>query len=297
MAKPLNKIVVGSSLEPPSDAVVASALGLARLAGAKLHVAHAYVPPMPYVGDPFPVAWASNELLVKHEDDLRRALAEQAARAGAEAGEVAGYHLSQGPAHIVLEEIALDLGAELVVVGSAESGSRLGRKILGSTADRLLRHARRPVLLARGPFGEPPRRVLLPVDFSPPSTEAFAWGLELLREVCRERWPAVEALFVLLPFPQQVPLQFTPEQVSRLAADELERLIAEHAEPATVRPRARSGKPTEEILAEIEERSADLVILGTHGRSGIERYLLGSVACEVAREANVSVLVVPPRAR
>ncbi len=297
MAKPLNNLVVGSSLEPASDVVVASALGLARLAGARLHLAHAYVPPMPYVGDPFPVAWASDELVAKHEDDLRQALAEQAVRAGATPGEIAGFHLSQGPAHLALEEIAQRVGAELVVVGPAESGSRLGRRILGSTADRLLRHARRPVLLSRGPFTEPPRRVLLPVDFSAASTDAFAWGLGLLRELCPERWPAVEALFVLLPFPQQIPLQFTAEQVSRLAADELERLIAEHGDPASVRPRARTGKPTEEILAEIRERSTDLVILGTHGRSGIERYLLGSVACEVAREAPVSVLVVPPRAR
>ena len=65
MTHPLTRIVVGSSLAPQSDGVLASALAFSRLVGAKLEVVHAYVPPMPYIGDPFPVAWASGPVLVR----------------------------------------------------------------------------------------------------------------------------------------------------------------------------------------------------------------------------------------
>jgi nucleotide-binding universal stress UspA family protein len=57
-----------------------------------------------------------------------------------------------------------------------------------------------------------------------------------------------------------------------------------------------SGEPRVEILRELEERPADLVVLGTHGRGGWDRLVLGSVASTVARKALCSVLVVPPEA-
>ncbi|HEX9641940.1 MAG TPA: universal stress protein, partial [Candidatus Krumholzibacteria bacterium] len=59
-------------------------------------------------------------------------------------------------------------------------------------------------------------------------------------------------------------------------------------------PTLRTGLPRQEILSELEKAPADLVILGTHGRSGFERLLMGSVAADVVRQASVSVLVVPP---
>ena len=53
----------------------------------------------------------------------------------------------------------------------------------------------------------------------------------------------------------------------------------------------------EEILAELAERPADLLVLGTHGLGGFDRLVIGSVAADVVREAPASVLVVPPGAR
>ena len=60
--------------------------------------------------------------------------------------------------------------------------------------------------------------------------------------------------------------------------------------------RIRIGRPSEEILAEIHDRAVDLVILGTHGRSGLERFMLGSVASDITRDARCSVIIVPPAA-
>lgn len=294
MIQRLSRIVVGSSRAAQSDGVLASALAFSRLVGAKLQVVHAYVPPMPYIGDPFPVAWASDELLADHEAALERALAAQAERVGAQPGELAGFRLTPAPPALALEEAAKKFDAGLIVVGPAESGSRIARRLLGSTSDRLLRHSGRPILLARSAFLEPPRQVLLPVDFSRPSMESLAWGSEMLRAMGPENWPEVEALFVLSPFPDQTDLQFTSVQVERLALDELDRTLAKLKSHGTIGRRIRTGRPSEEILAELHEREADLVILGTHGRSGLERFMLGSVASDVTRDARCSVIIVPP---
>jgi nucleotide-binding universal stress UspA family protein len=296
MNHPLRRIVVGSSLAPQSDGVLSSALAFARWIGAELEVVHAYVPPMPYIGDPFPVAWASDELLADHEAALERALSAQAERVGARPGEISGFRLTPAPPALALEEAAKKFDAGLIVVGPAESGTRIGRRLLGSTSDRLLRHSGRPILLARSPFLELPRQVLLPVDFSRPSMEALAWGGDLLRAFGEANWPAVEALFVLSPFPDQTELQFTSSQVERLALDELDRELAKLKGAGPIGKRIRIGRPGDEILAEIHDRAVDLVILGTHGRTGLERFMLGSVASDVTRDAHCSVIIVPPAA-
>lgn len=296
MTQPLRRIVVGSSLAAQSDGVLASALAFSRLVGAQLEIVHAYVPPMPYIGDPFPVAWASDELLADHEAALERSLIAQAERVGAQPGEIAGVRLTPAPPALALEEAAKKCDAGLIVVGPAESGSRIARRLLGSTSDRLLRHSGRPILLARSPFLEVPRQVLLPIDFSRPSMEALAWGGELLRAFGERHRPVVEALFVLSPFPDQTELQFTSAQVERLALDELDRSIAKLKCAGSIGRRIRTGRPSEEILAEIHDRAVDLVILGTHGRSGLERFMLGSVASDVTRDARCSVIIVPPAA-
>ena len=296
MTQALRRIVAGSSLTHLSDSVVASALAFARLVGAKLQIVHAYVPPMPYIGDPFPVAWASDELLADHELALTRALGDQAERVGAQPGELADFRLTPAPPARALEDAARQYDAGLIVVGPAESGSRVARRLLGSTSDRLLRHSGRPILLARGAFLEPPREVLLPIDFSGPSMDALVWGGELLRLLSDRRWPEVEALFVLSPFPEQTEVQFTRAQVEGLALDELERALVRLQASGPVGRRIRTGRTSEEILAEIHERDVDLVILGTHGRSGLERFMLGSVASDVTRDARCSVIIVPPGA-
>lgn len=58
-----------------------------------------------------------------------------------------------------------------------------------------------------------------------------------------------------------------------------------------VRTALRHGTPHQEILAYVDEHDIDLVVMGTHGRSGIDRVLLGSVTEKVIRQATVPVLV------
>ena len=287
MTEELRTIVVGTSLDEDSEAVARLGAEAARAAGARLHLVHAFAP-LPVGGGDWGASLEMGEFLAAEEDRLRAALAAQASRVGA-----AGHSLENGPPHRVLSDLAERLDAGLVVVGAATGGPIA--RVLGSTADRVVRKARRPVLVARGGLGLPPGRVLAPVDLSPLSGEAFRRGLEMLRVLGGgEPFPSVEALFVLSVVQRQTAPQFTPEQVDLMAAEELERFVAAHAGSVEVRRRVRTGNVREEILAELAAAGADLIMIGTHGRGGFDRFVIGSVAADVVREAPCSVLVIPP---
>ncbi|MGE5233292.1 MAG: universal stress protein [Acidobacteriota bacterium] len=296
MTAVVRNILVGSSLRPASDRVVASALALARAAGARLHVAHAFPPLVPYVGEPFPVQWISPDLEAENERALAAQLRQQAQRVGATEHELGTVTLACGVAHDVLAETTAAVGADVLVVGGREiEGGR--HFLLGSTTDRVLRRARCPVLVLHGEPHFPPRTVVLPVDLSPLSAAAFGWATRFLAQLDRDHTLSGEALFVLLPFTAQLALQFDAQQVESLARTELQRIIDQSGElAARIQPVLRTGEPRTEILAHLERDRPDLAVIATHSRAGLDRLLIGSVAAEVARAAPSSVLVVPPPA-
>jgi nucleotide-binding universal stress UspA family protein len=290
-------VLIGSSLGEESDAVVRTGLAWARAEGARVHVAHAFAAPLagsPVIGALGRLAFPqeTDTLLADKQEKMRGLLEEQVRRVGVSPDETVEHVAPQGVPHRILSDLAAELGAALVVVGATAGGPM--HRLLGSTADRVVRRATCPVLIVRGELPMPPARVLAPVDLSPLSAEAFRTGLKQLSQL-PGNVPEVEALFVLSPIQRQVSPQFTPEQVDRFAEEELERFVIAQAGPAAARVRrqVRVGTPREEILAEIEARHPSLVLLGTHGLGGFDRFVIGSVAADVVREAPCSLLVVP----
>jgi len=295
--KKVENIVVGSSLTEPSDEAVRAALALAEASGARLHLVHAYPVPVVYGGSAVGVASAQPQLLEAEQKYCRRRLDEQLERLEVDAERFAEITLEVGVPHRLLRQIARDADAELIVVGAAETRGALA-PILGSTSERILRHAERPVLVVRERLPVPPATVLAPVDLSALSEESLARGLELLEAVADERAPRVEVLFVLSAAEREGSLHFTPVQVERFAREELSELVG-RVDPEnawSLEQVVRIGTPRPQILEELESEPADLVVLGTHGRSGFERFLVGSVAADVARRAPISVMVIPPPA-
>lgn len=291
MAEKIETVLIGTALDDHSEGVVKAGAALARALGAKVHLVHAFAPPMGFAGPLSPEPGLDGYLKVE-QDRLRKALEDQARSAGG-----AETTLEVGTPHRVLSDLAERLGAGLLVVGATEGG-RIAR-LLGSTADRVLRRAPCPVLVVRGALPVPPERVVAAVDLSPLSAEAFRRGLGLLRGLGAAS--AIEVLFVLSVFQRQVAPQFTPEQVDRFAAEELDRFVAAHAggdasggDASGLRRKVRTGGVREEILEELREGHGDLVVLGTHGLGGFDRMAIGSVAADVVREAPCSVLVIPP---
>jgi nucleotide-binding universal stress UspA family protein len=188
--------------------------------------------------------------------------------------------------------MAQELTPELIVVGAVEERDRLLRP-LGSTADRVVRQAACPVLVVRPDSGFPPSRVLAPVDLSDLSGAVLRCGLDLLEQAGVLDVPT-EMLFVLSP--AEASIHFSPDQIAYLARQELKRFGESQAPGVPLERQVRSGMPWEQILFEANETKASLIVIGTHGRTALERLLLGSVISDVLREARCSVLVVPPEA-
>jgi universal stress protein E len=295
MTSPLRSILIGTSLSAESDPVVRTGVTLARASGAAIHLVHAYRSPAPpYGGLLAEVASPESPWIEDDRQSLFTRLELQALRTGL--GEISPKRglVREGVPEQVLLEMAEQTHADLIVIGTAETG---GRRALGSIAGRVIAKAPCPVLAVCPGAVYPPSRVLVPVDLSPLSARALRRGLGLLAAAGADG-ASTEALFVLNPLESEGSLQFTPAQIGRFAAGELEHFVTaalRHLDGVSYR--VRTGYPAEEILAEQESWQADLVLLGTHGRSsGLERILIGSVAADVLREVHCSLLVVPPGA-
>jgi nucleotide-binding universal stress UspA family protein len=296
----IEMVLIGTSLGEESDQVVRSGLAVARAAGARAFLMHAaQLEPVlaGYEAGAGPAL--EHEQLAQRGEELRR----QIERLGLGGPELAGSRVLTGAPHRVLTETAREIGADLIMVGATGSGP-FAAELLGSTADRVLRKAPCPVLVVRGELPVPPRRVLAPVDLSPLSGDSFRCGLMMLAQIAGTAGNSeiqvrtVHALSLLdaLAFRQRTGTSV--EEAERHASAQLGQFILENQSgvPFPLKAEVVPGEPRMEILRELEEHPADLLILGTHGRGGMDRLVLGSVASTVARKAPCSVLVIPPDA-
>lgn len=300
--RPLRTVLIGTSLEEESDQVVRAGLAVARAAGGQVHLVHAapVEPPL----SPFQVGLVPDfiqQQIAWREERLR----EQVQRTGIAQAELAGTTVLTGAAHRILIDTAQTAGADLIVVGATGSGP-LAAELLGSTADRVLRKAGCPVLVVRGELRVPPRRVLAPVDLSPLGSDSFRCGLDLLAQIAKGGETTVRVLHAL-SFLDALALErqrtqgtgeVSYEQAKQVDAEQLQRFVLENGpeSPFSLETAVVPGEARFEILHDLEAEPADLVMLGTHGRGGFDRLVLGSVAATVARKAPCSVLLISPEA-
>jgi len=301
MSSSIRTVVIGTSVTGASDQVVSNGLRVARACGAKVHLVHAFQVPLAYGGEtPYGPPLYIPEAIESRREARLRLLAAQAARLGIRSEEEDGRTVAEGPAFLVLADTAAAAGADLIVVGAAEGWDWL-KKHLGSTADRVVRRASCPVLVTRGELTVPPRRVLVGLDLSPISGEALQRGLELVAGMGGGpgHGGSAKALLVVEVEPLVLDTAYEAVAYARLDAEAREQLvhfIAIHCPDLLwrVTPVLRSGpSAAAEILALSDEQEADLIVMGTHGRRGLPRLLLGSVAERVLRNATRSVLLVP----
>ncbi len=297
MSHAIKTILVGTDLEATSDDVVRAGLDVARATGARLHVVHAFSLPLEYFDVPWLSGHAGDELAAEERRLMAKLVEEQIERLGIAEEELAGHGVEDGPAHRALIDKANELQADLLVVG-AGTGALLDRAF-GSTTDRVFRKATRPVLAVRGALSIPPKKVTFPVDLSPLSADSFRCGLNILGQIDSADQAQAVALYVLNP--PIWPTGPTPEMAQQgrvQAAEALENFVDRLAggESRALRQEVRYGDPRSEIIGQLEDWQPDLVMLGTHGRGGFERLILGSVAAEVSRQAECSTLVIPPEA-
>lgn len=126
-------------------------------------------------------------------------------------------------------------------------------------------------------------------DFSEPSAEAHQIACDVARRY--------EAKLILLHVTDKPVFSYF-EKASELPADELQRklfeslrLPAENEKGLNVEYRILEGDPVQQILRVAKDENCDLIVLGTHGKSGMSRWFTTSVAEDVVRQAKCSVLI------
>ena len=137
------------------------------------------------------------------------------------------------------------------------------------------------------------RKILIAIDGEPVAAHAAEMGFELAQSLGAEG----ALIYGVDPHLGYAPQGGVPSsQLLAEAERDGRRLLASVAQRSTLQPRRleflKIGKPSAEIVKAAAEWPADLIVIGSHGRRGIERALLGSVAEAVLRHAPCPVLVV-----
>jgi nucleotide-binding universal stress UspA family protein len=168
---------------------------------------------------------------------------------------------------------------------------------MGSVAEDVVRTVMCPVLTVRKETsvapGQAVRRILVPIDFSEPSQNALDHAKELAMTYGAEIHLLHVVEEVALPGAYGMePISFVVPEIIQSTETALADMVKEEVGYEHVRVESVAGYPATTILDYIDEHDIDLVAIATHGRTGLDRLLLGSVAEKVVRRAACPVFTV-----
>ena len=284
-------LLVALDLSPDSDRILDRATRLPLREDAQLTLVHV-VPRM--------LMASARDHAVK---DAGKALEAQARRVARKLPKRAVVRavVKIGAAATEIARQARSVKAELIVMGRG-GGRTLRDVFLGSTAERVIRHGQRPVLVVRQPVSTTYRRPMVALELDPVAHELLAWVRQMI-PAPRPRIGWVHAYEV--PFKSLIYPSLSVEQLDdyrdharRQVHDRFARFLASgpaNAEPLSWTAHVRHGSPRSVIQQAVIKARTDLLVLGTHGRTGAAHAFLGTVAGDVLREVPCDVLVVPPR--
>ncbi|RMG14858.1 MAG: universal stress protein [Planctomycetota bacterium] len=259
----IERILVATDLKPDSEACWASVCGLARACGAEVFLMRAvtepeFTPAFDIVARP----------ALREFDELRE-------RGRAEGVKVSDeFVIASGDPPASILRVARERDADLIVVG-AHTG-------IGFTADQVLGYATRPVWFVRPSDCEPPTSIICAADMGPMALRALemsAWlaaTFEVPLTVLRVEEEEKDA---------------GPDRLAALAEEIRERALA-FCDKVDLRATARAGTLGGCLIEEIRKSGADLLVMGSAGRTGIARLRKPNRSEWALRHAPASLLVV-----
>jgi nucleotide-binding universal stress UspA family protein len=291
-----DEIVVGVDGSPASEIAIDHAVAMGRRRGVGVVLVLVEGPPDLPPG----ITWSvptTTYAEVRHEmarNAERRklvVLAERASRQGA----AVSYRILEGHPDHELSRIATELGADVIVVGGGPGGEP--RTGLGSVADRTIRLADCSVLIARGSAPDAGyQRIVAGIDFSALGDDALERAVAMATPGCR-----IEVVHCFAAWSES---PIDPHQQAARAEVRAVLIAAGEARVARMRERVpgldigfhlidRGG--THGVVDFAIDHGADLIVVGSHGRRGTHRFILGSVADATMRHATCSVLIARPK--
>lgn len=287
-----NTIVLATDLSPASNVLVECVMGFKALGVQKVFLTYA--------------------MGIRHLDDLKHIIAAQVEPALLEQqkkltdqGLDVSIELAPGAPSEEIRRVADEKNASLIVIGShGESMAEHALFKFGGTASEVLHSFTRPLLLVRthivrkgveicaeGTCANYLENILYCTDFSDTAQRAFEYVEGLVEAGCKR----VTLMHVQDKSRIDKHLAHKLDEFNRIDAERLamrkERLARKGA--TDIQVRMPYGTPTEEILNELEAGNYSLVVMGSQGRGFVRQLFLGSVSHNIARHANVSVLLIP----
>lgn len=289
--QPITPVVAATDFSPSAGRAVRRAALIAQQLGAEMHLLHVVHPLDLYPG-PDPAA----DFGLNYEQALQTAgknrLDTLAARLHKDFAIPVVAATRIGRAHTEIADYAAAKAAGLVVAGARGENTLLDL-LIGSTASRLLRLATCPVLIVKNAKVEPYQSAIAAVDFSPGSIHA----LELARAVASGA--RIEVLHVYDIEHDERMRQagmdeaFIRDRQARILKDAENRLDIELAglNDGNITRHVMAAYPAAAISDRARTLRADLIVLGRHGKSGMQELLLGSVSKDMASAADCDVLL------
>ena len=296
-------MLVPIDLSEESYRALEFALPLAKRFGATVHVVHVYEGAHQFSSiATSPVLWSDVE--------IARRLAEKVQRISGTRPLTKDCHIRSGKPFQEITATAQELKADLIVIAT-QGHSGFKHLALGSTTEKIIRHAPCPVLVVREATRGPIRtaaegivleKILVPVDFSDCAKEGAKYAsvfatrvgadLLLMHVLRPPDYMAAEGTFAGLDGPQ------LDETALLEAEDKLDEMV--NFLPLvgiSAETQVEVGTPIDKLAEATARPDVDMVITSTHGYTGVRHALLGSVAEHLVRRANCPVLVVPSHCR
>lgn len=280
----MKKLLMTTDLSARSDRALERAIHLAREHDAELTIVHVV------------------------DEDLRKSIADSQEKSAREAiqdlvdtlttgdGPQISIEVLFGKAHADILDLSKRLDAELIVLGMHREDA-FKDMFRGTTAERVIRASNVPILLVKERTRDPYRQVLVGVDFSVYSRRAIEFAVKL---VPAGQFHLVHAYDV--PFKGFLYGRDTEREVSKQQEAEFQRMVEEEMGTflSTLRTEApklerimRQGLVRDVIHQQVDGLKPDLLVVGTHGRTGVAGAFLGSVAEDLLRNPPCDVLAVP----
>ena len=275
----MQPVLAATDFSPLADAAIERAALLAKQQGSELHLLHV-LPRITW--EAFGRALVEHPLITEKQlYDAARARLEEVAQAIMKRHSISvRAYVDIGRPHEGIAEYVRAHAIGLTVLGP-HAGS-LGRDLfIGSTALRVLRASTEPTLVAQNSAARPYQRVLVAVDFSDISRHALACAARIAPHA------EIHALHVFdVPFEGKMHYAGVDDDVIQQyrnaaameAEDLMNQFLLRLGKQYAVVPNTRQGHPARNILDEAHRIDADLIVIGKHTRSGLEQFIIGSVA-------------------
>lgn len=297
----LKKILFSTDFSPCSAHAFKYALELAKQHNAEIAVMHVLVL---YQEDPYKSTSklpGMEDMYQASEKQARNAIEETFLDSSNERIPIS-YCVERGlSAADKILEYATKHETDIIIMGT-HGHSAFRHLFLGSVTEKVIRYAPCPIMTIRSdgqhdssPEHIPWKRILLPLDFS----EYSQYAMKYAGAIAKESGAVIEMMHV---FEQQVHPAFYATgktsifeimpDISQKSFDAMDTLIASPYKGLAIHKHVSEGNIVKEITRKAVELDIDLIVLATHGLSGIDKFLLGSTTEKVIRKTHCPVLII-----